>query len=56
MILNKEGTPLILEVNTIPGLTSGSLLPKAAKAVGIEFHDLCLKLIKLAYKPRRCGA
>jgi len=55
MILNKEGIPFILEVNTIPGLTSTSLLPKAAKATGIGFHDLCLKLIKLAYERRPCG-
>ena len=50
MILSKDNTPFVLEVNTIPGLTSISLLPKAAKVVGIEFPDLCLKLIKLAYE------
>lgn len=49
MILkNKE--PFTLEVNTIPGLTETSLLPKAASAVGIKFSQLCIKLIKLAYK------
>lgn len=37
-----------LEVNTIPGLTSESLLPKAAKAAGIEFSNLIEKLIQLA--------
>jgi D-alanine-D-alanine ligase len=50
MILNKNNQPFILEVNTIPGMTSTSLLPKAARTVGIEFPDLCLTLIKLAYE------
>lgn len=53
IILNEEGIPFVLEVNTIPGLTSTSLLPKAARAQGIEFHDLCLKLIELAYERRK---
>ncbi len=50
IILNKENMPFILEVNTIPGLTATSLLPKAARAAGIEFASLCLKLIELAYE------
>lgn len=50
MILNKENLPVVLEVNTIPGLTETSLLPKAAKSCGIEFNELCLKLIRLAYE------
>lgn len=48
MILNKEKGPVVLEVNTIPGLTETSLLPKAAKAVGIGFEDLCLKILESA--------
>jgi D-alanine-D-alanine ligase len=50
MILNQDNTPVILEINTIPGLTQTSLLPKAAKIVGIDFCELCLKLIELAYE------
>ena len=50
MILNKENKVFVLEVNTIPGLTETSLLPKAAKAVGIGFLELCLKLIDSAYR------
>lgn len=50
IILSKDNTPFILELNSIPGLTPTSLLPKAARAVGIEFHELVLKLIKLAYE------
>ncbi|MDP3041118.1 MAG: D-alanine--D-alanine ligase [Candidatus Omnitrophota bacterium] len=49
IILAKEGCPYILEVNTIPGMTATSLLPKAAKITGIDFNQLCLKLLELAY-------
>ena len=52
IILTKEGCPYILEVNTIPGMTATSLLPKAAKIAGIDFSQLCLKLLELAYEPR----
>jgi len=50
MILGTDDLPYVLEVNTIPGLTGISLLPKAAKTAGIEFTQLCLTLIKLAYE------
>lgn len=49
IILNQDNIPFVLEVNTIPGFTATSLLPKAAKIVGIKFNQLCLKLIELAY-------
>jgi D-alanine-D-alanine ligase len=52
IILNEDNLPVVLEVNTIPGLTSTSLLPKAAKTIGIEFPQLCLKLIELAYEKK----
>jgi len=50
IMLSKEGLPYILEVNTIPGMTATSLLPKAAKAIGIDFKQLCFKLLELAYE------
>ncbi|MDP2927385.1 MAG: D-alanine--D-alanine ligase [Candidatus Omnitrophota bacterium] len=50
IILTKDGCPYILEVNNIPGMTATSLLPKAAKIVGIDFSQLCLKLLELAYE------
>lgn len=50
VMLRYDDVPYVLEVNTIPGLTATSLLPKAARAVGIEFADLCLKLLSLAYE------
>ena len=48
MILDSYNQPVILEVNTIPGLTRTSLLPKAAKVMGIDFSELCIRLIKSA--------
>lgn len=52
IILGEDNQVYVLEINTIPGLTSTSLLPKAAKKAGIEFGDLCLKLIELAYEKK----
>lgn len=41
LLLDEDEQPWVLEVNTIPGMTSTSLLPKAAAAVGIDFAELC---------------
>jgi D-alanine-D-alanine ligase len=46
--LTPDSIPFVLEMNTIPGFTETSLLPKAAKAVGIKFGDLCERILKLA--------
>ncbi len=43
-----EGRPYVLEINTIPGFTATSLLPKAAAKAGMSFSALCAKLLKLA--------
>ena len=48
IILNKNMGPVVLEINTIPGLTETSLLPKAARAAGIGFEDMCLKILESA--------
>jgi len=48
--LAEEGTPYILEVNTIPGMTETSLLPKAAAAAGISFKELVLRILESALK------
>lgn len=50
--INEDGQPYILEVNTIPGFTSTSLVPKAAKESGIEFPELCRELIEIALKKK----
>lgn len=47
-IVTSEGVPYILETNTIPGMTEQSLLPDAARHAGIEFPELCRRLIELA--------
>ncbi|MCK4912253.1 MAG: D-alanine--D-alanine ligase [Candidatus Omnitrophica bacterium] len=47
MRLSKEGLPFILEVNSIPGLTSHSLFPLSAKAWGINFNQLIIKMMEL---------
>jgi D-alanine--D-alanine ligase len=45
-IVDKKENIFILEVNTVPGMTATSLVPKAAKTMGIEFEDLCDRIIK----------
>jgi D-alanine-D-alanine ligase len=50
-ILRDDGTPVFLEVNTIPGMTPNSLLPKAASAAGIGFPDVLARLLESA-RPR----
>ncbi|KAA0212636.1 MAG: D-alanine--D-alanine ligase [Leptolyngbya sp. PLA3] len=47
-LLDARGSAQVLEVNTMPGFTGTSLLPKAARAVGLSFEDLCAHLIELA--------
>jgi D-alanine-D-alanine ligase len=42
--------PVVLEVNTLPGMTETSLLPKAAKAAGLSYEELCQRMIDLALK------
>ncbi len=51
MLISKQDNSIsVLEVNTIPGLTLSSLLPKAAKAAGIDFGQMCVEMIRLALK------
>ena len=45
-IIISDGVPYILEINTLPGMTQTSLIPRSAKAVGIEFSELLDKIIK----------
>ena len=47
-ILDEQGTAWCLEANTLPGMTANSLFPKAAKAAGFSFQELCEKLLLLA--------
>ena len=48
----KKGNLYCLEMNTLPGMTAASLLPKEAKAAGIEYGDLCELIIKKSLEAR----
>jgi D-alanine-D-alanine ligase len=50
VMLGRDGEPYVLEVNTIPGLTERSLLPKAASAAGIDYPSLCDMIVKSAFR------
>ena len=49
LIAGPEGF-VLLEVNTVPGMTETSLVPKAAAAAGLDFPQLCKKLVEMAYE------
>ncbi|PZT54613.1 D-alanine--D-alanine ligase [Paenibacillus silvae] len=51
-MLIRDGVPYVLEVNTLPGLTRNSLLPKSAAAAGISFAELLDTIIDLSLKER----
>ncbi len=53
LMLAESGKVHVLEVNTVPGFTETSLVPKAAKAAGIEFPQLCARLVNLALERPR---
>jgi D-alanine-D-alanine ligase len=44
------GEPVVLEVNTLPGMTETSLLPKAAAVAGLNYAELCQRMVDLALK------
>ena len=50
--LTPAGDLFCLEVNTLPGMTATSLLPQAARAVGIEFPELCERICRAARRGR----
>jgi D-alanine-D-alanine ligase len=49
LMLNRRGRPYLLEVNTAPGMTDHSLVPMAARAVGLSYEDLCVKILEGAH-------
>jgi D-alanine-D-alanine ligase len=53
VMVRPSGSPVVLEVNTLPGMTETSLLPKAAAAAGLEYAALCQRMVELAC--RRSG-
>jgi D-alanine-D-alanine ligase len=50
VMVRATGEPVVLEVNTLPGMTETSLLPKAAAAMGMNYAQLCQKMIDLALR------
>ena len=48
VMVRENGDPIVLEVNTLPGMTETSLLPKAAAAAGIDYAQLCQRMVDLA--------
>jgi D-alanine-D-alanine ligase len=50
---DRAGKPWLLEVNTAPGMTSHSLVPKAARSRGIEFDDLVWRVLETSFAVRR---
>ncbi len=50
VMVRANGDPIVLEVNTLPGMTETSLLPKAAKAAGLGYPELCQRMVELALK------
>ena len=47
-IVDADGAPWCLEANALPGMTANSLLPKGARAAGVEFPQLCDRIVRLA--------
>jgi D-alanine-D-alanine ligase len=50
VMIREDGQPVVLEVNTLPGMTETSLLPKAAAAAGLCYEELCRRMVDLALK------
>ena len=53
VLLDAENNPFVLEVNTIPGMTETSLLPKAAAVLGLDFASLCEEIAGLSLSVKR---
>ena len=47
-LIDKNGAPYFLEVNTLPGMTATSLLPKSLASAGISFESLIAKIVELS--------
>lgn len=49
LMLDAAGDPWLLEVNTVPGMTDHSLVPMAARAIGMSYDELCVKILEGAH-------
>lgn len=52
-VTTEDGKALVLEINTVPGMTSHSLVPMAARAVGIDFPELCWRILETSFARER---
>ena len=55
VMVRADGSPVVLEVNTLPGMTETSLLPKAAAAAGMSYAALCQRMVELALRRKSEG-
>jgi D-alanine-D-alanine ligase len=53
VMVRANGDPVVLEVNTLPGMTETSLFPKAAAAAGLGYAELCERMVALALRRAR---
>ena len=53
IIIDNDGVPYMLETNSIPGMTTTSLIPDSARAMGIEFPQLCRIIVELGLAAAR---
>jgi D-alanine-D-alanine ligase len=56
VMVRGSGEPVVLEVNTLPGMTETSLLPKAAAAAGLNYAQLCRRMVDLALARKAAAA
>ena len=54
-ILDADGEPWFLEINTLPGMTPTSLVPQEAAAVGIDYNTLCQRIVDASLAARKQG-
>lgn len=55
VMVRADGTPVVLEVNTLPGMTELSLFPKAAEVAGLDYAQLCQRMVDLALRRSKTG-
>jgi D-alanine-D-alanine ligase len=55
-MMDASGRPLLLEINTVPGMTSHSLVPMAARAIGIDFDELVWRVLETSFTRRPAAA
>jgi D-alanine-D-alanine ligase len=53
-MLDRDGRPALLEINTVPGMTSHSLVPMAARALGIDFDELAWRVLETSFARVPC--